>query len=58
MDQLDIRYDPYTRQYQAPLQLKASNGMVHVIDSVLGPQERAKQAEAPAAPAAAAAPGE
>jgi uncharacterized surface protein with fasciclin (FAS1) repeats len=36
--------------------LKASNGMVHVIDSVLGPQERAKQAEAPAA--AAAAPGE
>lgn len=38
--------------------LKASNGMVHVIDSVLGPQERAKQAEAPAAPAAAPAPGE
>ena len=38
--------------------LKASNGMVHVIDSVLGPQERAKQAEAPAATAAAAAPGE
>ena len=31
--------------------LKASNGMVHVIDSVLGPQERAKQAATPAEPA-------
>ena len=32
MDQLDIRYDPYTRQYQAPLQLKASNGMFIIDD--------------------------
>ncbi len=32
LDQLDIRYDPYTRQYQAPLQLKASNGMFIIDD--------------------------
>ncbi len=32
MDQLDIRYDPYTRQYQAPLQLKASNGLFIIDD--------------------------
>ena len=32
MDQLDIRYDPYTRQYQAPLQLKAGNGMFIIDD--------------------------
>ncbi len=38
--------------------LKASNGMVHVIDGVLGPQERAKPAEAPAAAAAAKPQGE
>lgn len=39
MDQLDIRYDPYTRQYQAPLQLKASNGMFIIDD--LGRQRMA-----------------
>lgn len=32
MDQLDIRYDPYSRQYQAPLQLKAGNGMFIIDD--------------------------
>ena len=32
MEQLDIRYDPYSRQYQAPLQLKASNGMFIIDD--------------------------
>ncbi|MWV16776.1 AAA family ATPase [Pseudomonas sp. L-22-4S-12] len=32
MDQLDVRYDPYARQYQAPLQLKASNGMFIIDD--------------------------
>ena len=32
MDQLDTRYDPYPRQYQAPLQLKASNGMFIIDD--------------------------
>ena len=32
MDQLDIRYDPFSRQYQAPLQLKASNGMFIIDD--------------------------
>lgn len=39
MDQLDIRFDPYRRQYQAPLQLKASNG-VFIIDD-LGRQRMA-----------------
>lgn len=39
MDQLDIRYEPYTRQYQAPLQLKASNGMFIIDD--LGRQRMA-----------------
>ncbi|VXB94040.1 AAA family ATPase [Pseudomonas sp. 8AS] len=32
LEQLDIRYDPYSRQYQAPLQLKASNGMFIIDD--------------------------
>jgi predicted ATPase with chaperone activity len=32
MEQLDIRYDPYSRQYQAPLQLKASNGLFIIDD--------------------------
>ncbi|MEO4046573.1 AAA family ATPase [Pseudomonas sp. CAU 1711] len=32
MEQLDVRYDPYSRQYQAPLQLKASNGMFIIDD--------------------------
>ncbi|WP_137885348.1 AAA family ATPase [Pseudomonas sp. 2FE] len=32
MEQLDIRYDPFTRQYQAPLQLKASNGLFIIDD--------------------------
>ena len=32
MEQLDVRYDPYTRQYQAPLQLKASNGLLIIDD--------------------------
>lgn len=32
MEQLDIRYDPFTRQYQAPLQLKASNGLFVIDD--------------------------
>lgn len=32
LDQLDIRYDPFTRQYQAPLQLKAGNGMFIIDD--------------------------
>ncbi|WP_327437806.1 AAA family ATPase [Pseudomonas donghuensis] len=32
MEQLDIRYDPSTRQYQAPLQLKASNGLFVIDD--------------------------
>jgi len=31
MDQLDLRYDPFSRTYQAPIQLKA-NGGVLVID--------------------------
>lgn len=39
MDQLDIRYDPYTRQYQAPLQLKAGNGLFIIDD--LGRQRMA-----------------
>lgn len=32
MEQLDVRYDPYTRQYQAALQLKASNGLFIIDD--------------------------
>ncbi|WP_079202510.1 AAA family ATPase [Pseudomonas sp. CC6-YY-74] len=32
MEQLDIRYDPFTRLYQAPLQLKASNGLFIIDD--------------------------
>ena len=32
MEQLDVRYDPYARQYQAPLQLKASNGLLIIDD--------------------------
>ena len=32
MEQLDVRYDPDSRQYQAPLQLKASNGMLIIDD--------------------------
>lgn len=32
MEQLDIRYDPFTRQYQAALQLKASNGLFIIDD--------------------------
>lgn len=32
MEQLDVRYDPSTRQYQAPLQLKASNGLFIIDD--------------------------
>lgn len=41
MDQLDVRFDPYHRQYQAPLQLKASNG-IFIIDD-LGRQRMAPQ---------------
>lgn len=33
MDMLDVRFDPYRRQYQAPLQLKASNG-IFIIDDL------------------------
>jgi predicted ATPase with chaperone activity len=33
LDMLDIRFDPYSRQYQAPLQLKASNG-IFIIDDL------------------------
>lgn len=32
MDMLDVRFDPYSRQYQAPLQLKAINGMFIIDD--------------------------
>ena len=32
MEQLDVRYDPFTRQYQAALQLKASNGLFIIDD--------------------------
>lgn len=32
MEQLDIRYDAFSRQYQAPLQLKASNGLFIIDD--------------------------
>ncbi|WP_375739119.1 AAA family ATPase [Pseudomonas boanensis] len=32
MEQLDIRYDPSSRLYQAPLQLKASNGLFIIDD--------------------------
>jgi hypothetical protein len=31
-DLLDVRYDPATRQYEAPLQLKANNGMFVIDD--------------------------
>ncbi|OHC29738.1 MAG: AAA family ATPase [Pseudomonadales bacterium RIFCSPLOWO2_12_59_9] len=33
LDMLDVRFDPYSRQYQAPLQLKASNG-IFIIDDL------------------------
>lgn len=33
LDQLDLRYDPLTRVYQAPLQMKASGG-VFVVDDL------------------------
>lgn len=33
LDMLDVRFDPYTRLYQAPLQLKASNG-IFIIDDL------------------------
>lgn len=33
MDMLDVRLDAYSRQYQAPLQLKASNG-IFIIDDL------------------------
>jgi predicted ATPase with chaperone activity len=39
MDMLDVRFNPYSRQYQAPLQLKASNG-IFIIDD-LGRQRMA-----------------
>lgn len=32
MEQLDIRYDPFSRRYLAPLQLKASNGLFVIDD--------------------------
>ena len=32
LEQLDIHYDPFSRQYQAPLQLKASNGLFVIDD--------------------------
>ena len=32
MEQLDVHYDPFTRLYQAPLQLKASNGLFIIDD--------------------------
>lgn len=32
MDQLDLRYDPYSKVYQAPFQLKASGGVLIVDD--------------------------
>ena len=32
MEQLDVRFDPSTRQYQASLQLKASNGLFIIDD--------------------------
>ncbi|MDH4559982.1 AAA family ATPase [Pseudomonas sp. BN411] len=32
MEQLDIRYDAFSRLYQAPLQLKASNGLFIIDD--------------------------
>ena len=32
MEQLDVRYEPFSRQYQAPLQLKASNGLLVIDD--------------------------
>lgn len=32
MEQLDIHYDPFSRLYQAPLQLKASNGLFIIDD--------------------------
>jgi len=42
IDLLDVRYEPSTRQYEAPLQLKANNGMF-VIDD-LGRQKVAPDA--------------
>jgi hypothetical protein len=42
LDLLDVRYEPSTRQYEAPLQLKANNGMF-VIDD-LGRQKMAPDA--------------
>ena len=39
MEQLDVRFDPSTRQYQASLQLKASNGLFIIDD--LGRQRMA-----------------
>ncbi len=33
LDMLEIRFDPYSRLYQAPLQLKASNG-IFIIDDL------------------------
>ncbi|MEN8133127.1 MAG: AAA family ATPase [Pseudomonadota bacterium] len=33
LDMLEIQYDPATRQYQAPLQLKANNG-IYMIDDL------------------------
>ncbi|MDX2351021.1 AAA family ATPase [Stutzerimonas xanthomarina] len=32
MEQLDVRYDPFSRRYLAPLQLKASNGLFIIDD--------------------------
>jgi hypothetical protein len=32
LDLLDVRYEPSTRQYEAPLQLKANNGMFVIDD--------------------------
>jgi hypothetical protein len=42
LDLLDVRYEPSTRQYEAPLQLKANNGM-YVIDD-LGRQKTSPDA--------------
>jgi len=42
LDLLDVRFDPTTRQYEAPLQLKANNGMF-VIDD-LGRQKASPDA--------------
>jgi len=42
LDQLDLRYDPYSKVYQAPFQLKASGGILIIDD--FG-RQRAKPAE-------------